>query len=1000
VIGLLGGSISRAVGGQLAKRAAKKAFSGGKNTQIVKRQTQGQEQGKSNAITINPKTALIPSTSIPARNNKTQVSGSPKSGPGTLERIDKEVLDIRNLLGKSIKEEKKDVTTKKKLFEKEQRQSKETKLENKSKIGAGLGGAALSKILPKGGIIDAIQNFIFSVIAGKILIFLFENRETVFNIVKNLAAATEFIVNLGGKILNGIISVVDGAYDVTDAIGREIEGVGGEDAEKEYTKFLGKFNKFINIAMILAMSGVPLNGMTPGAKPGVQPQTKLSPGGKPASGASKTSEYMNRGRQAKLFERKYGNDAARAYQNAYDDAIKSGKTPTQAARRAKANVDKMIRNKKFVPKPSGPGLGTGAGGRPASGRAGGVFRRGLAKSGSRLQTRIMGRGARLGLNRSGARLASKFAKVSSGPLGRIPIIGPLMIGIASYMEDGKLDRALFKVGGSALGGFLGSFIPIPFLGTIIGTLAGEYVGDLMYELLNGGGASAVGKRLKNDILKVVNGAKLFSEWMMKGISNIQKQDGPQIDLSWVPFLNLGKIKLGGWATLLNPLEYNLVKKFNVLRTAFFSESDPNNEGSVYSKSIATDKRGTNDSEGDESQSPGGSGPTVSQGSGRRSLPSGTGTITPVKFGDPNFTPGKTRGKDTQIYLHWTAGNYNDASKSYGYHTIFGGDGSVYRNKDYDVTGKHTEGKNGNSVGLSLAAMAGATPNNFGSKPVTHEQLNQMSAEAARLAIKWGWGEGDIDKNIWTHAEAGSGYDPRGLAGHADSDGDGQPDNYGPTAWGGLGARWDLWMIKQGGKPGSGGPIIRDMVKKHFRNFKAELANKTSETDSIRGISDADGPESLAPAGEKPKFDAEKVSALLSSKYGVDAKPVKTPTITKGPPIIPSKKEKETTQNEDSQQANFSSLQGTSGFTDIFAGAREHAATSAGQQSQFFNKPSSNSVSPSNITPVNLNSDDKLRSHADYEEDGTKIVLINQPYIIDSNTNNSQKVSTSGSKYYT
>ena len=41
-----------------------------------------------------------------------------------------------------------------------------------------------------------------------------------------------------------------------------------------------------------------------------------------------------------------------------------------------------------------------------------------------------------------------------------------------------------------------------------------------------------------------------------------------------------------------------------------------------------------------------------------------------------------------IYLHWTAGNYGDASASYGYHTIFTGDGSIVRNKSYDARGGH------------------------------------------------------------------------------------------------------------------------------------------------------------------------------------------------------------------------------------------------------------------------------------------------------------------------
>ena len=60
--------------------------------------------------------------------------------------------------------------------------------------------------------------------------------------------------------------------------------------------------------------------------------------------------------------------------------------------------------------------------------------------------------------------------------------------------------------------------------------------------------------------------------------------------------------------------------------------------------------------------------------------------------------------------------------------------------------------------MSIAAAKGATDlNRMGSYPPTQAQLNAMTAEAARLAISWGWNESDIDKNVWTHAEAGSDY---------------------------------------------------------------------------------------------------------------------------------------------------------------------------------------------------------------------------------------------------
>jgi len=913
MIGALGGALLRGAGGALAKGAARgagKKLIGGRNkkqNQIIKRPNQGQEQGGSGALVVRPKTALIPASDIPARRTTVQPKTTAGvSGKSTLEKIDKEVLEIRKLLGKSVKEEDKDVKNKKKLFEKERRKRTEGRLEKKpNRDGSGIMGG-LNKISPGGGgIFGFIQNFIFSVLGGKILLFLLDNKETVVNIVKTLAAATGFIIDLGGKILDGIIGLVDGVYSVTDAIGKEIEGVGGEQAGKEYNRFLGTFNKFINLAMILAMAGVPANlggskNLIGGGK-NLAPKSIKLPGGKPVqlskfagynqaggfgTGTNKSTEYMNRSRATKLIERKYGNEAARAYQNSYKNAIESGKSPAQAAQKAKANINKLFKKGQIIPQPAGGGL-SATGGARASGRFGGVFRRGFRRAGSRLQTRIMGRGARLATRRFGA-AASRFASKI-----KIPIIGPLIMGINTYMETGRLDRALFSAGGAALGGLLGNLIPIPILGSIIGTLAGEYVGDIFFELIRGGGISAVGAKLKRDMMKVINGITIFKDWMLKGISNIQNyNDGkPKIPgkIEWefvgrkltIPLQWLGipeeGFKLGGWATLLNPFNLNIGKKFDILRQSFFKSSmtaSPKDErinkasgsagddgptGGGSGNNNGNNKRGTSDQ--DDPNGSGGNKPqkrTLTKGGGIKSLPSGSGNITAVPFDDPNFSPGTTRKKDTMIYLHWTAGNYNSASPTWGYHTIFTGDGGIVRNKSYDARGQHTEGKNSNSVGLSLAAMAGATGvNDFGSQPVTHEQLNQMAAEAARLAVKWGWEEGDIDRNVWTHAEAGSGLDPRGLSGHLDMNGDGKPDNYGMfnRASNEPMHRWDLYVVKEGGEPGSGGPILRDMIKKHYRNFKAELAGKEppegDDQKDKRGDSDQDDPKK---AGTQPKID--------------------------------------------------------------------------------------------------------------------------------------------------
>ena len=81
--------------------------------------------------------------------------------------------------------------------------------------------------------------------------------------------------------------------------------------------------------------------------------------------------------------------------------------------------------------------------------------------------------------------------------GKIPIVGPLVVGIVSLLSGEPAAQAIFKAIGAALGGLLGSFIPIPILGTFIGEAIGVFVGDLLYTLMFGGGISAVGKKLQD-----------------------------------------------------------------------------------------------------------------------------------------------------------------------------------------------------------------------------------------------------------------------------------------------------------------------------------------------------------------------------------------------------------------------------------------------------------------------------------------------------------------------
>ena len=52
--------------------------------------------------------------------------------------------------------------------------------------------------------------------------------------------------------------------------------------------------------------------------------------------------------------------------------------------------------------------------------------------------------------------------------GKIPIVGPLVVTIVSLLSGEPASQAIFKGLGAALGGALGTFIPIPILGKLIG----------------------------------------------------------------------------------------------------------------------------------------------------------------------------------------------------------------------------------------------------------------------------------------------------------------------------------------------------------------------------------------------------------------------------------------------------------------------------------------------------------------------------------------------------
>lgn len=152
-------------------------------------------------------------------------------------------------------------------------------------------------------------------------------------------------------------------------------------------------------------------------------------------------------------------------------------------------------------------------------------------------------------------------------------------------------------------------------------------------------------------------------------------------------------------------------------------------------------------------------------------------------------------KNRKIYLHWSAGSYTNTSLykgKYGYHKYVTGSGQIVQNELGSPFGKsppyHTENRNSNAASIGVAAMAGASPTNFGKNPVKPIQYKMMAEESARIAKSWGWLAKDINKsNVMTHSEAA------------------KEDRYFPE-------RWDLDRLYESDPVGSGPNKIRGMIK--------------------------------------------------------------------------------------------------------------------------------------------------------------------------------------------
>ena len=824
MLGLLAGA-AKTVGGSIVKSAAKdraKSFITGKKKKvkpgaIKKKGGDDSSSGKGGALAVRPSSALVPAVS-----SVTPISGaetaSTKSGGGdTLTLIKDKVFEIDKVLKGTLAQQKAAAKGDRKGEEKAKRKKQENLLE---KMPGDKKGSGLVKKLaaPAKGLFGGIFDFLKNILLGRLLVILIESRPNLpgGSILMFLAGMAEKIIDLIIGTIDALGSFLAWGQEKLDGAKEWLKENGGPEAEERFDGLLGALTNLFNAAFIVGSIFAVGGGFPGGRKPG-KPKKPGKPG-KPTKPVSPKQKLIDKGRKigptgrtplARNVQLKHGHNAANAWQVKYDDAISKGKTPAQASRTANAYVKKLI--KKGAIK-SMPQRGNLAGAMKGSK----ITKGGLKKVPKRLATKVLGK--------TGIKAMKGLAK----GFGKIPIVGPLIVAVSSLLAGEPIGQAVFKGIGAALGGALGSFIPIPVLGTILGESIGVLVGDMMYSLIMGGGVEEAGQKFMNALKTVMDIGGLILNFFKEGFQRFF-ENFPTIDISKVWMLPRalgaaagllgledlkspnGKVeKLPDLGIFFNPI--NWITKLIPHAAASFMPDIFGEGGSAFGSSTTTE--GTEDPSGSDS---GSNNETPYSGN-----TGGTENLTPAAVPQTGTMP-PISGKGKAIYLHWTAGSFTNTDGPY--HTVFTGDGTPHYKAPYTKQVNHTESRNKNSVGLSLAANP-----EIGYFP-TEAQLSAMSKEAARIATGWGWSASDINLNkVMTHGEAGSNLDGMvattnyGRFGRSWAAGSNQPEKQ-RMAKGSTAAfeRYDLDVIKWNGinKPatkfGAGGDEMRERIRKDMSN---------------------------------------------------------------------------------------------------------------------------------------------------------------------------------------
>ena len=210
------------------------------------------ETPKLSPAKINP-TKLLPGISISEKKISTQnlQEESISVLKGDLFIIKKQVFKVRDLIQTSTLIKQSELEKKRKSTEKKGAEEQENKLEAKPEKKE---GKLKMPSAPKLGFLDRIKNFLFSVLLGYISIKLLPHLPKLVGIVSIIGNVMEFMIDLGGNILDKVVTFIDWGYKAIDATRGFMKSFGGDFSLKIFDTFTGAVSGVIDAAIIASIA--------------------------------------------------------------------------------------------------------------------------------------------------------------------------------------------------------------------------------------------------------------------------------------------------------------------------------------------------------------------------------------------------------------------------------------------------------------------------------------------------------------------------------------------------------------------------------------------------------------------------------------------------------------------------------------------------------------------------------------------------------------------------